>query len=148
MARPKFVSIVSPLRPYWCCMLLNVDILCNFFLILLGRPELIDIDGPTSRLLYSKHQLFPNRFHYYLRNKKVSTYNISSFIDKKMNRNQLRIHEYLLLASLTELLPLLHQRSSLQGFLKYFGVMAFQTFLGIFSSTMFILTGLKRINKS
>ena len=33
---------------------------------------------------------------YYLRNKKVSIYNISSFIDMKINRNQLQIHEYLI----------------------------------------------------
>ena len=35
---------------------------------------------------------------YYLRNKKVSTCSISSFIDIKMSTNQLQIHEYLILA--------------------------------------------------
>ena len=88
---------------------------------------------------------------YYLRNKKVSIYNISSFIDMKINRNQLRIHEYLMIASFDWITATIHQRSSLQSFPKYSGVMAFQTFLGIFlifSFATFKFIAPKRFNKS
>jgi len=88
---------------------------------------------------------------YYLRNKKVSTCNINSFIDKKMNTNQLRIHEYFMLASFDWITAAINQRSNLQSLPKYYEVMAFQTFLGIFlifSFAMFKLIALERFNKS
>ena len=69
---------------------------------------------------------------YYLRNKKVSTCNISWLIDIRMNINQLRIHEYFTLASFDWIIAAIHQGSCLQSFPKYSGVMAFQTFLEIF----------------
>ena len=59
----------------------------------------------TPRGLFGTEKGLDGWEQYYLRIKKVSTCNISSFIDVKMNINQLRIHGFLILASLTESLP-------------------------------------------
>ena len=76
---------------------------------------------------------------YYLRNKKVPTCNVCSFIDIETKINQLQIHERLVLAPFDWITAAVHQGNGLQSLSRYYGVMAFQTFLAIFSWPILLL---------
>ena len=72
-------------------------------------------------------------FVYYLHNRNLYTLKISSFIDVKMDTNRLWRHQYLVWAPFDWITAAICLGSVLKRFLRYFGVMAFETLLATFS---------------
>ena len=72
----------------------------------------------------------PSKF-YYLHNRNLYTLKISSFIDVKIDTNQSQNHQHLVWAPFDWITATIGLGSVLNHFLRYFGVMAFQTILAI-----------------
>ena len=79
--------------------------------------------------------------------KKVPTCIISSFIEVKMDTNQLQIHIYKVCAPIDWITTAIHRGSNLKSLSRQCGVMEFQTFLAILLIPGFVRFSFKELQR-